>query len=65
MFSAIKYISCVFKHTSGQNFLVTLNATFKTVKVQDILTKVKGKYLFISDINVTSTGKSGMLFIYW
>ncbi|KAB5539646.1 hypothetical protein PHYPO_G00091420 [Pangasianodon hypophthalmus] len=60
MFFALKYISCVLAHNSGQDFTVTLNATFKSVKVQDILTRLRTAYLYILDINVTSTGLVSM-----
>ncbi|KAI4885798.1 hypothetical protein NFI96_013792, partial [Prochilodus magdalenae] len=42
--------------TGGANFLVTLSATFKTPKVQGILSWLRSRYSDISNINVTSTG---------
>ncbi|KAK3516719.1 hypothetical protein QTP70_022512, partial [Hemibagrus guttatus] len=60
MFFALKYISCVLAHNSGQNFVVTLNATFRSFKVQDIITKIRTTYTYITDMNVTSEGLVAM-----
>ncbi|KAG7316807.1 hypothetical protein KOW79_020348 [Hemibagrus wyckioides] len=41
---------------TGQNFVVTLNATFMSYKVQDIITRIRTSNAYITDMNVTSAG---------
>lgn len=64
MFFALKYISCVLAHNRGQNFEVTLNATFMSNKVQNIITNMRLTYAYITDMNVTSAGKLSMLYMF-
>ncbi|KAL7887962.1 hypothetical protein AOLI_G00029360 [Acnodon oligacanthus] len=50
----------VTSRSGGVNFIVNLNATFKTPKVQDILSALRNKYSAITNINVTSIGLANM-----
>ncbi|XP_046692517.1 adhesion G-protein coupled receptor F3 isoform X2 [Silurus meridionalis] len=57
-FSALNGFNSITPKTTstGQIFTVSLNATFRSSKVQDILTSLKTTYTYITDINATSIG---------
>ncbi|KAM9443960.1 adhesion G-protein coupled receptor F3 [Clarias gariepinus] len=42
--------------TTGQTFTLSLNATFQSIKIHNILTNLKATLAYITDINATSIG---------